>query len=60
MSNKKGEANTRLFPFYRNGMGGEEMLREHKYYAEHQEDVKKGTYKPLWQQEREQAEKKNR
>lgn len=38
-------------PFWRNGMTPEEYEEEREYYYMHLEDVKKGTYKPLWQQD---------
>lgn len=38
------------YPFYREGMTIEEWRAERKYMAEHMDDVKKGTYNPLWKQ----------
>ena len=37
-------------PFWKNGMTPEEYENEREYFYKHLEDVKKGTYKPLWQQ----------
>jgi len=37
-------------PFWKNGMTPEEYEKEREYFYKHLEDVKKGTYKPLWQQ----------
>ena len=38
------------YPFYREGMTVDEWKIEREYMAEHMEDVKKGKYKPLWEQ----------
>ena len=37
-------------PFWKNGMTPEEYEKEREYFYKHLEDIKKGTYKPLWQQ----------
>ncbi len=38
------------YPFYYKGMTLEEWKKERQYMAEHLDDVKKGTYRPLWKQ----------
>lgn len=35
-------------PYWKDGMSIEEYEAERKYYYDHIEDVKNGTYKPLW------------
>jgi len=37
-------------PFWKDGMTPEEYDIEREYYYKHFDDVKKGTYKPLWKQ----------
>jgi len=40
----------REMPFWRDGMTPEEFDREREYYYDHYDDLKNGTYKPLWRQ----------
>ena len=37
-------------PYWRDGMTPEEYDIEREYYYMHLDDVRKGTYKPLWKQ----------
>ena len=37
-------------PFWRDGMSPEEYDKEREYYYKHLNDVKDGTYLPLWRQ----------
>ena len=43
-------ASMREFIFWRDGMTPEEFEEEQQYYYAHTEDLKKGTYTPLWKQ----------
>lgn len=38
------------YPFIRDDMTEEEYEQEYNYYIHHLEDVKNGTYQPLWMQ----------
>ena len=38
------------YPFFHEGMTVEEWRIEREYMADHMDDVKKGTYQPLWKQ----------
>lgn len=41
-------ASLKEVPFWRDGMSVEEYEKEREYYYKHIDDVKAGTYKPLW------------
>ena len=38
------------YPFIREDMTPEEFEKELKYLGDHYDDVRNGTYKPLWKQ----------
>lgn len=38
------------YPFVRKGMTEREFVEELRYFSEHREAYKKGSYRPLWQQ----------
>lgn len=41
------------YPFERDGMSLKEFQEEHIYYLKNIENVRNGTYKPLWKQREE-------
>ena len=42
----------REVPFWKDGMSIEEYEKEREYYYTHLNDVKRGSYEPLWKQKK--------